>query len=390
MPRNDCGPKSGVSRRKFLTAAVAAGGGLVASAAHRLLGVAPGAMATEPELTPQAYLPLVMKRYPSVHGARVVHVHDLDATDWDFSTGYYGDYVDQDVVDEMVDQGVMALTSTSSVAEAWRQLIPDYQPGKALAIKVNFNNSGHNDPLQIDALIHPINSVVRRLELIGVGPEDVWVYDAVRCIPDRFINGCLYPGVRFFDSWCHERATFDSEDPDAVVHFADHTQKITDVVVNATYLINMPIIKRHGAGYDFSVTLSFKNHYGTIHTPRFLHEDRSSRLLALNTNLHIRYKTRLVIGDALFGNWRDNWKQPEPWDTFGNAAPNSLFFATDPVTVDSLMCDFLEAEEWINDEPDEYLQWAEEAGLGVYERGDPWQQPYGSGYDRIDYVRLGP
>jgi hypothetical protein len=151
----------------------------------------------------------------------------------------------------------------------------------------------------------------------------------------------------------------------------------------------MPIIKRHGLGYNFGITLSFKNHYGTIRDPRFLHENRSSRLLDLNSNPHIRDKTRLVIGDGLFGNWRSNSGKPERWDTFGNAAPNSLFFATDPVAIDSVMCDFLEAEEWINNEADDYLQLAEEAGLGVYERGDPWQQPYGSGYDSIDYVRVG-
>lgn len=110
--------------------------------------------------------------------------------------------------------------------------------------------------------------------------------------------------------------------------------------------------------------------------------------MALNSNPHIRAKNRLVIGDALFGNRRNNSGKPERWDTFGNAAPNSLFFATDPVAIDSVMCDFLEAEEWINDEPNEYLRLAEEAGLGVYERGDPWQQPYGTGYERIDYVRL--
>jgi uncharacterized protein (DUF362 family) len=323
-------------------------------------------------------------------GSRVVWVHDSGATSWDYGSSYYGDHVSQSVVDQMVDQGVMALTGASSVADAWRQIIPDYQPGKAIAIKVNFNcSSGPDDTdLDIDALIHPVDAIVRGLKQIDVREEDVWVYEAVRCIPNRFVDSSLYPGVRFFDTLCHEVATFDSDDPDALVHFSDHTQQVTDVVVNASYLINMPIVKRHGFGLNFGVTLSFKNHYGTIQTPSNLHENRSARLVTLNSNAHIRDKTRLVVGDALFGHWETNGYKPKPWNnTFGNrygkGSPDSLFFATDPVAADSVMADILEAEAWINDEPDEYMNLAEQQGLGVYERGDPW----GSGYSRIDFVK---
>ena len=71
----------------------------------------------------------------------MVHVHSTDATFWDFGSDYYGSFVDQDVVNEMVDRGVMELTGASSVAEAWQELVPGYQSEKAIAIKVNFNNS---------------------------------------------------------------------------------------------------------------------------------------------------------------------------------------------------------------------------------------------------------
>jgi uncharacterized protein (DUF362 family) len=323
-------------------------------------------------------------------GSRVVWVHDSGATSWDYGSSYYGDHVSQSVVDQMVDQGLMALTGASSVAEAWRQIIPDYEPGKAIAIKVNFNcSSGPEDTdIDIDALIHPVNAIVRGLKQIDVREEDVWVYEAVRCIPHRFVDSSLYRGVRFFGAWCQEIARFDSDDPDAQVHFSDHTQQVTDVVVNASYLINMPIVKRHGYGQNFGVTLSFKNHYGTIQTPGNLHENRSLRLVALNSNAHIRDKTRLVVGDALFGHWENNGYSPKPWNNtfanqYGKGSPDSLFFATDPVAADSVMADILEAEAWISDEPDEYMNLAEQQGLGVYERGYPW----GSGYSRIDFVK---
>ena len=70
-------------------------------------------------------------------------VHDPDATSWDFSTSWYGDYVDQDVVNNMVDEGLKTLTGESTVADSWRALLPGYSHGKAIAIKVNLNNTSN-------------------------------------------------------------------------------------------------------------------------------------------------------------------------------------------------------------------------------------------------------
>ena len=130
MPGDGCTSERMVTRREFLSGAVVAVGCLAVSAARRLLGIAPAATVQEPELTPRAYLPLVTKEPPRpTPQAKVVHVHDTGATYWDFSTGWYGDYVDQDVVYEMVDRGLMQLTGRTSRAAAWQALIPDYVPG---------------------------------------------------------------------------------------------------------------------------------------------------------------------------------------------------------------------------------------------------------------------
>jgi hypothetical protein len=326
----------------------------------------------------------------------VVHVHAPGATNWDFGDGYYGDYVDQGVVNEMVDRGVMELTGTSLVDAAWRALIPDYSPGKAVAIKVNLNNSwscGDSDII-IDALIHPVNAVVRGLRQIGVAEEDVWVYDAIRNIPDRFVNGCLYPNVQFFGGCC-QPPSWSSDDPDAIIWFtpdpAPAPMRIADLLIDATYLINMPIVKAHCCA---GVTLGFKNHLGTVDRPKKLHSHiwpggeyfkrHHSPLVQIYQNPHIGAKTVLTIGDGLFGSWEDESATPLPWKTFGDSAPNSLFFATDPVALDCVMYDLLAAETTIMDDSDVYLNVAADAGLGVFEHGDPW----GSGYNQIDYVRV--
>jgi len=346
-------------------------------------------------------------------GPKVVHVHSTQATFWDFGNNYYGDYVDQDTVNAMVNRGVMELTGAPSLAHAWRILVPNYAPGKAIAIKVNFNNcwscsQGQWAGETINALIHPINSVIRGLlqTYPNFQTNDIWVYDATkgpnpaidaRMIPQHFKDGCLYPGVRFFDGGCNEMVGYTSGDPTA--HIIWHNPggiptppnaQVTDVLVNATYVINMPIMKAHGGT---QVTLSFKNHFGSIANCAPLHKwmwgshyagTTYNPMVDIYRNPHILGKTVLTIGDGLFGNWVDNIGKPLRWSTFGNSAPNSLFFATDPVVVDCVMSDFIDAEGFLNENADDYLEYAASMGLGTYERGDPW----GSGYNQIDYVKI--
>lgn len=196
---------------------------------------------------------------------------------------------------------------------------------------------------------------------------------------------------------CRSRARFASDDPDAYVTFFSPPDipeppatKITDVLIDATYLINMPIMKTHG--YT-GVTLAFKNHFGTIDKPDPLHDyvglswsyyrTDYSLFVDLYRNPHIAGKTILTIGDGLFAAKDGTTAPPSPWTTFGSQVPNSLFFATDPVAVDCVMCDFLAAEISIPAKSDDNLRLAGDAGLGVFERGDPW----GSGYDQIDYLK---
>ena len=66
-----------------------------------------------------------------------------------------------------------------------------------------------------------------------------------------------------------------------------------------------------------------------------------------------------------------------------NSVPESVFLSTDPVAIDCVMTDFVYAENPSISDPN-YLPLAGAAGLGVYERGDPWS----SGYNQIDYMKI--
>jgi len=335
-----------------------------------------------------------------VTGPGVVQVHSDSATSWDGSDPLYYNHVDQDVVDTMVDRGVMALTGMANVANAWRSLLPGYTSGQGIAIKVNFNNCGTCSDADgnIDAIIEPVNSVIRGLLAAGVTASDIWIYDAIRWIPNRFVNGCLYSGVRFYDRECRTRATFSSSDAYAIVRFnppsgvpSPGTIRISDVVINCTYLINMPILKIHPTP---GVTLAFKNHLGSIDQPGLLHDyiglgwdhyrSDYNPMVDLYLNPHLRDKTVLTIGDGLFGYVARGTGAPTLWSTFDHQPPNSLFFATDPVAIDSVMTDFLDAETDIDARSRDYLDLAAAAGLGVADHGDPW----GSGYHNFTFTQI--
>ena len=356
---------------------------------------------------------------PSPH--RVVSVHDADATDWTFAcTGsgdcpaYYGDnaYVDQTVVDNMVATGLKALTGETGLSDAWRKILPEYRTGEIIAIKVNFNDSimgggisGYADnDAYVDALPQIINSLVAGLVEIGVRQSDIRVYDVSRYITDRFRARVAYDDIQYFDGHGNggnvQAATFDSTDPAAKVDFAGTSysgnHRVADILLEAEYLINVPIMKRHGGA---GITLALKNHLGsidgfytgghTMHKYFYLggsaYESTTNPIVNINSNPHIRDKTVLIVGDALYGGWRSNNTPPEQWDSFEGDSPNMLFFAGDPVAIDSVMFDYLTREGSVNPASQDILVVAAEAGLGVHER---WDDKDNRQYQTIDYIEI--
>ena len=108
-------------------------------------------------------------------------------------------------------------------------------------------------------------------------------------------------------------------------------------------------------------------------------------LVDIYNNLHFKNKTVLTIGDGLYGARINNWSEvPSPWPTFDNKSPNSLFFSIDPVAIDCVMYDFLDAEGVVVPaHSDDYLNLANASGLGAFEHWDGAHQ-----YQDIDYQRI--
>jgi len=392
---------STLTRRQFLMGAAT----ILSSAAlyplNRILEIPPERSPDEP---PNLFLPFVTRGPSRPPLGKVIHVRSTSATHWQGETDFWN-HVDQNVVNTMVEEGLKKLTGCRTHAEAWRALIPNYQSGQKIAIKVNCNNASKCNETDgaIDAIIEPVNALVVGLEQIGVARSDVCVYDAIRALPGRFTSRALY-GIGFYDKYdygmCQNPAGF-SYQPDAYIPFdpppgvSMPSEVVTDVLRNASYLINMPIMK--GGHSKAGVTLGFKNHFGSINNPSGLHtyvnvvtkppgyRTDYNPLVDIYRSQHIGPKTVLTVGDGLFAALHFG-SAPQTWSSFGNQLPNSLFFSVDPVAADCVMHDFVAAQPGtdIPSGANNYLILAANAGLGFFESTNPWS----SSYNIINYQRL--
>ena len=250
-------------------------------------------------------------------------MHALSATSWAGQTDYWN-YVNQSIVNDMVDQGMMALTGTPTVAAAWRTLLPDYQPGQGIAIKVNFNNSltCNNTSSAIDGIIEPVNAIASGLQRIGVRTEDIWVYDAVRALPDHFVSDGL-AGIRYFDGSyqgnCRSPAGFEEQRSDSVgdVHAAGGNAGAVGDAGDGR--VGQRAVRDQPADPEEPFVcwgdLGVQEPLGVDQNPNIFHRyifvrcpeqapyfsTLYSPLVDLYRNAHVGGKTVLTIGDGLFG-----------------------------------------------------------------------------------------
>ncbi|MBW7995121.1 MAG: DUF362 domain-containing protein [Candidatus Glassbacteria bacterium] len=346
--------------------------------------------------------------------SRVVRVHSSEATrPWDYSANApwdhtveprdgkpgkiaerYFDYINDEVVDSMLERGLRELTGSGTATEALRKLMPGVAPGRKITIKLNLNNATYDPEItnnRMDQTMPLVNSVIGLLhDGLGIEQENLTILDASRWAHPVIMKGrCRFPQVNWIDStvpvpdrWDKsETVTFTRDEP-----LPGGAFWMPKAYTGADHIINMFLMKNHGCG----ITGAMKNHFGSIPSPKKLHEglgDKSYIADLCNTP-SIRDKVRLNLADALFANWHNNVWCPRPWNTFPEQSPNSLLMAADPVAIDSVMLDHI-AEEidtqgdnapaWVRDclNHHYFLEYAmTEHGLGVFER-----KPY----KRIEY-----
>lgn len=330
--------------------------------------------------------------------SRVVVVHDDAVTTWDGKQIWYGSdsFVRQDRLDEIVKEGVMALTGQASETAAWTRIIPGYSKGKKIAIKPNANNAGGGGNV-IDPLPQLLKALVKGLKSGGVDESDIWFIEPSRKMNDRVTEPVktAYPGVSFYGAYTTEYSsacTYDSPDPGLIIGHAApglNNSRLPDQLAFSTYLIHMPILKAHGMA---GITLTYKNLFGLFEPstiPKFhtlLFNTDDSPFVEIYGNSHVGGKTVLIIGDGIYGNWVNNYTEPRRWTVFGdNDWPKRIFFSRDPVAIDCVMYDFLQWQRQDLDEHDETsLIAGAEANQGTR---DHWNNPIEKKYGVIDFVQ---
>ena len=325
----------------------------------------------EPIGTPQGYNP-----------GRVSWVWNSNATEEEL-TGYWWNKENnnQTIIDQMFSLGIKKLSGVDDDFIAWDRLFKHfnekhgygeigYETGEKIAIKVNLNNmfSYTEEDNDRDASPYVVKALLRQLiNIVNVTQEDIVIYDASRQMANWFYNRVYYeeypadplvpefPLVHYVDSQGGASGREQVVASTTRVYFAAGScayRTLPTCVVDADYLINIPLLKRHPI-YT-GVTLAGKNFFGTwIEAVSDVHQYHQLSFTLGNpapqTDLfaheHIGGKIVLYIGDGIF---------PTPYDhrvigkfqmhPFNNDWTNSLYFSQDPVALDSVMFDFLHTE----------------------------------------------
>ncbi len=375
-----------------------------------------------------------------INPGRVVWIRDADATSWDGTTGNWWDNANtnQNIVSKMMSDAICSLTGQRTDKLAWDALFKHfnrtgnsgdvgYKSGEKIVIKINANQDrsyewgkgcGMPSPHVIYALAEQL------IKKAGVPGEDITIYDATqrRNIGDPIYlrikagsdsNFQLIKFVAGTGQAMEGRAgpVFDRDNPVKFSRSDLPMAYLPKCVTGAKYMINLALLRPHNL---CGVTLSAKNHYGSVYfpndggwVPRALHRSSSSNnpmgsynnLVDLTGHRHLGGKTLLYIFDALY-TAENNESNVFRFESLGNDWTSSLLVSQDPVAIDSVGLDILRSEPRaiVRGNADNYLHEAAQANkppsgitydpegdgtaldsLGVHEH---WNNPKDKKYSR--------
>ncbi len=304
---------------------------------------------------------------------RVTWIRDISATPWDGTGEWWADSsgINQAEVDDMFSKSIMALTGASTEAKAWKKAFTyynkthnrgnkGYNKSEAVVIKINLNNTTKQDDTDnnADASKQTVLALLRQLvNEAGVPQNKITVVDAIRVIPDRIYNPCHneFPDVIWVDIDGTNGRTKNEWVTDAFT-YAVKNQGNTNIPIcikNATYMINMPLLK----GHEYAgVTLAAKNNYGSIAArdhSNYLRVWRTegpqySMLVDLMGTKELDGKTMLYIMDGLIANYTNtqdnNTDRCAFTNLFNGEWSASILMSFDEVAFESVGLDFLVSE----------------------------------------------
>jgi hypothetical protein len=315
-------------------------------------------------------------------------------------------HTDPVIVEKMVSQAIRGVAGTDCDAAAWDAIFRyfndgrgkgdvGYQAGEKIAIKINLTTcnaaGGDVNPTtyikkssvmnRIDNSPQMILALLRQLaDTVGADQNDITIGDPTGMVPNYYWDMIYpeFPNVRYLDNYGGSGRTR-TEFSNVRMYWstADAGGKAPDYLpsafAEAAYIINFAILKGHSSG----VTLCAKNHYGSLlRTPNGylrpelpglpnaggypgyydMHSSLPNvgwspgtghyrALVDLMGHSELGGKTVLYLIDGLFGGYY--WEaHPYRWNMppFNGDWPSSVFASQDPVAIDSVGYDFVNAE----------------------------------------------
>jgi len=325
-----------------------------------------------------------------IYPGRVVWMHDPDATNWDGPGDghlWEPEHTDQAACDRMMSKAVRTLTGAADDAAAWDKLFRyhnqtqgkgdrGYQPGEKIVVKVNFvgfirTHGGvdretyelkdwrdymNTSPQMIAAVLKQLTQAA------GVKQSDIAVGDSLAYFAQEYydILHAQFPDVCYLD--CQGGAGRTKMELSSVeLHWSTNPEDCRQDYVpksyaEAEYFINLANLKAHPLA---GVTLCAKNHFGSLlrlppergyfdmHKPLNQKTNGKYRdLVDLMGHRHTGGKTVLYLIDGLYGGIHYVEQVPRRFESapFDNDWTSSLFASQDPVAIDSVGLDFLQAE----------------------------------------------
>ena len=282
---------------------------------------------------------------PGAGVSRIVSVYNPHATDQ--SGGKDNENLNADIVQDMVDQAILAFTGHSTVKAAWEEVIPD--PSRKVAIKINCQITGVFTKAKV------VQPIIDGLLQRGVPADNIIIYDMRDTAFDYAgFKKNLGPGVKVgtvSDFGGYARFLFTrlanlltGGYRNSIYNYLGELERTsswglvrsvsrgmlgdTERPFDCEYLINVPVLKALD-GYS-GVTLSMKNHYGSIGNPADHHDDIMDHIPLVNNLPQIKKKTRLIVLDAIYAEYK--WVNGR--DQRYVAVVNKILVGRDPVAID--------------------------------------------------------
>lgn len=304
---------------------------------------------------------------------RVSWGHNPKIASWDEKTGMWWEdrFNNQAETDQLFSQTLFSLTETKSEKKAWDELFrfynktkkstdAGYKSGEKVSIKINLNNTdSHQSSPEINANPTMILSLLKSLvNEAGIPQENITLADPSRYLTDNVYIKChaVFPKIHYVDHVGgdgREKATFVANGFPYSFDFDRQTRGLATCFVEATYVIDMAMMKGH---VSQGVTLVAKNFFGCVdietdwrknaHCSGFSQSREGKRQYSVYPDFighkDLGAKTVLYLVDGIYSNKALNGIPNSKWTLapFNNEWMGSLFVSQDPVAIESVVLDF--------------------------------------------------